>query len=82
MSCSCSATLANVLASWMEVNLKDSRYSTLQNRPEVRARYVEPWGVPLPGPEPVEQMSWMIGLLLAAIEDAAVPQSRLAHPHP
>ena len=62
---------ANVLASWMEVNLKDSRYSTLQNRPEVRARYVEPWGVPLPGPEPVEQMSWMIGLLLAAIEDAA-----------
>ncbi len=54
---------ANVLASWMEVNLKDARYSTLENRPDIRARYVEPWGVPLPGPDPVERMSWMIGLL-------------------
>ncbi len=62
---------ANVLASWMEINLKDSRYSTLENRPDIRARYVEPWGVPLPGPDPVERMSWMIGLLLAAIEEAS-----------
>ena len=38
--------------------------------------------MPLPGPDPVEQMSWMIGLLLAAIEDAATAASRLAHPHP
>ncbi|MGD0391968.1 MAG: sulfotransferase [Acidimicrobiales bacterium] len=62
---------ANVLASWMEINLKDSRYSTLENRPDIRARYVEPWGVRLPGPDPVERMSWMIALLLAAIEDAS-----------
>ncbi len=62
---------ANVLASWMEINLKDSRYSTLENRPDIRARYVEPWGVPLPGPDPVERMSWMIALLLAAIEEAS-----------
>jgi len=62
---------ANVLASWMEVNLKDSRYSTLENRADVRARYLEPWGVPRPGPDPIERMSWMIGLLLAAIEDVA-----------
>ncbi len=61
---------ANVLASWIEVNLKDSRNSTIENRPEIRARYVEPWGVPLPGDDPVERMSWRIGLLIAALEDA------------
>jgi Sulfotransferase family len=62
---------ANVLASWMAINLKDSRYSTLEHRPDIRARYVERWGVPMPGPDPVERMSWMIGLLLAAIEETA-----------
>ncbi len=61
---------ANVLASWMELNLKDARNSTLENRPEIRSRYLEPWGVPLPGPDPIERMSWRIGLLVAAIEDA------------
>ena len=62
---------ANVLASWMEVDLKDSRYSTLENRPDIRSRYLEPWGVPLPGADPIERMSWMIGLLLAVIEDTS-----------
>ena len=62
---------ASVLASWMELNLKDSRYSTLEHRRDIRVRYVEPWGIPLPGDDPVERMSWMIGLLLAAIEDTA-----------
>jgi Sulfotransferase family len=66
---------ANVLASWLEVNLKDSRNSTLETRPEIRARYLEPWGVPLPGPDPIERISWRIGLLVAVLEDA---QSR--HP--
>ena len=61
---------ANVLASWMELNLKDARNATLENRPEIRSRYLEPWGVPLPGPDPIERMSWRIGLLVAAIEDA------------
>ena len=61
---------ANVLASWMAVNLKDSRNSTLETRPEIRKRYIEPWGVPLPGPDPIERMSWRIGLLIAALEDA------------
>lgn len=61
---------ANILASWMEVNLKDARNSTLETRPDIRARYVEPWGVSLPGPDPVEQMSWKIGLLSAALDDA------------
>jgi len=67
---------ANVLASWMEVNLKDSRNSTLETRPEVRTRYLDPWDVRLPGPDPVEQMCWRIGLLTAALEDAAA-----RHPH-
>jgi hypothetical protein len=62
---------ANVLASWMETNVKDARNSTLETRPEIRARFLEPWGVPLPGPDPVERMSWRIGLLVAAIEEAA-----------
>ena len=61
---------ANVLASWMENNLKDSRNSTLETRDDIRERYLEPWGVPLPGPDPIERMSWRIGLLAAAIEDA------------
>jgi hypothetical protein len=66
---------ANVLASWMEVNLKDARNSTLEVRPEIRARYLEPWGVPQPGPDPIERMSWRIGLLIAVLEEA-----RTRHP--
>jgi hypothetical protein len=62
---------ANVLASWLELNLKDSRNSTLETRPEIRTRYLEPWGVPLPGPDPIERISWRIGLLTAVLEDTA-----------
>jgi hypothetical protein len=61
---------ANVLASWMEVNLKDARNATLETRPEVRTRFLGPWGVPLPGSDPIERMSWRIGLLTAALEEA------------
>ena len=61
---------ANVLASWMEVQLKDGRNSTLESRPEVRARYTDRWGVPQPGDDPIERMSWRIGLLVAALEEA------------
>ena len=61
---------ANVLASWSEVKLKDSRNSTLETRPEIRTRYLEPWGVPQPGADPVERMCWRIGLLTAALEDS------------
>jgi len=62
---------ANVLASWLELNLKDSRNTTLENSAAIRARYLEPWGVPPPGPEPIERMSWRIALLTAVIEDAS-----------
>jgi hypothetical protein len=61
---------ANVLASWMELNLKDARNSTLESRSDIRRRYLDPWGVGPPGPDPVERMSWRIGLLIAALEDA------------
>ena len=61
---------ANVLASWMEVQLKDGRNSTLESRPEVRTRYADRWDVPPPGPDPIEKMSWRIGLLIAALEEA------------
>jgi len=60
---------ANVLASWLDVHLKDARNSTLEHRPEIRTHYLEPWDVPLPGPDPVERMSWRIGLLVAATEE-------------
>ena len=65
----------NVLASWMEIGHKDGRNATLDSRPDIRARYVDRWGVPLPGPDPVEQMSWRICLLTAALEEAVA-----AHP--
>lgn len=61
---------ASVLASWMEVQLKDGRNSTLESRPEVRTRYTERWQVPPPGDDPIEKMSWRIGLLIAALEEA------------
>jgi hypothetical protein len=61
---------ANVLASWMEVQLKDGRNSTLESHPEVRSRYTDRWGVAPPGDEPIERMSWRIGLLVAALEEA------------
>jgi hypothetical protein len=61
---------ANVLASWMEVRLKDGRNSTLESRPEIKARYTDRWGVPQPGDDPVEKMCWRIGLLIAALEEA------------
>lgn len=61
---------ANVLASWMAVNLKDSRNRTLETRPEIQASYADRWGVPRPGSDPIELMSWRIGLLIAALEEA------------
>lgn len=60
---------ANVLASWLGMNLKDSRNTTLETSPRVRARFVERWGVPLPAPTRLEQMCWRIGLLTAALDE-------------
>ena len=60
---------ANVLASWMEMNLRISSSTILETRPDIRARYLDRWGVPLPGPDRVEQLSWRIGLLSAALDE-------------
>jgi hypothetical protein len=49
-----------VLASWMLVNLDDSRNATLGMRPEVRTRFFVPREVRPPGPDPVELMYWRI----------------------
>jgi hypothetical protein len=62
---------ANVLASWLELKVKDTRNSTLETRTDIRQRYVDRWGVRLPGPDPLEQQCWRIGLLVAAMEEAA-----------
>lgn len=62
---------ANVLASWQQVKLKDGRNATLETSPGIRTRYCDPWGVPPPGPDPVERMCWRIGLLTAVLEEAA-----------
>jgi hypothetical protein len=60
---------ASVLASWVEVNLKEGRYGTLESRPDIRARYLDRWGVPQPGPDRIETLSWRIGLLIAVLEE-------------
>ena len=62
---------ANVLASWSELRLKDARNTTLENDDQLRTRFLEPWGVAPPGPDPIERMSWRIGLLTAVLEDSA-----------
>lgn len=61
---------ASVLASWMEVNLKEGLYNTLESRPDIRARYLDRWDVPQPGPDPVERLSWRIGLLVSVLEES------------
>jgi hypothetical protein len=68
---------ANVLASWMEMNLRIGSSTILETRPDIRARYVDRWGVPLPGPDRVEQLSWRIGLLSAALEETLTANPRI-----
>ncbi len=68
---------ANVLSSWLGMNLKDSRSSVLESRPDVRSHYLDRWGVPLPGDDRVEQLSWRIALLTAALEEAVDRDPRL-----
>lgn len=60
---------ASVLASWMEVKLKDGSYSTLETRPDIRARYLDRWDVRPPGPDPIETLCWRIGFLIAVLEE-------------
>ena len=58
----------SVLASWMSLNLQD-RYTRLEDNPVVR-RSLEEWGVPLPGPDPLEHTIWLLGVLILTLEEA------------
>lgn len=65
---------ADVLASWIEVDLKEGEGAAkvpFESRGEVRSRDANPWGVPPPGRGRIERMCWRIGLLQAALEEAA-----------
>lgn len=65
---------ADVLASWIEVDLKEGEGAAkvpFEHREEVGSRDAIPWGVPPPGRTRIERMSWRIGLLQAALEEAA-----------
>jgi hypothetical protein len=61
---------ANVLASWLELDLPD-RDRGLDRLPAVRRRYITPWGIALPGPTALERAVWHLGLMTAALEEAA-----------
>ena len=60
---------AGVLASWLELGLPDADRG-LDRHLAVRARYVEPWGLPGPGAGRLSRAAWHIGLLSSALEDA------------
>jgi hypothetical protein len=61
---------ANVLASWLELELPD-RGRNLHLEPRARERYARPWGLPDPQPGPLAATVWQLGLLLSALEQAA-----------
>ena len=59
----------SILASWIGLDYSD-QYVPFQDRREVRDR-AEQWGVPLPGPDHLEQTIWRIGMFATALEEAA-----------
>jgi hypothetical protein len=61
---------ANVLASWLELDLAD-RDRGLDRSPAVQARYVRRWHLPPAGPGAIDRAVWQLGLLSAALEEAA-----------
>jgi len=60
----------NVLASWLALELNE-RYVRLEENELVRSRFLDRWGVPRPGRDPLERMVWQIGLLTTGLEEAA-----------
>jgi hypothetical protein len=60
----------NVLSSWLALNLNE-QFIHLEENPAVRTRLLSPWGVPAPGPDLLERMIFTIGVLSAALEEAA-----------
>ena len=61
---------ANVLSSWIELDLPD-RNRSLFEREEVQERYIRRWGLPVPRNDLVEAAGWQIGLLTAALEESS-----------
>jgi hypothetical protein len=59
----------NVLASWLNLSLNE-RFVNLLEIPGVRS-LLERWKVDPPGPDPVEQMIFQIGVLTTGLEEAA-----------
>ena len=68
---------ANVLASWLELDLPD-RDRSLDRWPPSRTATRARWHVPSPGPEPLARMVWQLGLFTASLEEAAARHPRLA----
>jgi hypothetical protein len=66
---------ASVLASWLELDLPD-RDRHLDTHPVVRRRYLAPWGISVPGSDPLERAVWQLGLLTAALEEAVANHPR------
>ncbi len=60
----------NVLASWLALDLND-QFVRLEENPAVRSRFLDPWGVTAPGPDPLERMIFTIGVLSTALEAVA-----------
>jgi Sulfotransferase family len=60
----------NVLSSWLTLNLNE-QFVHLEENPAVRTRLLNPWGVAVPGPDPLERMIFTIGVLSTALEAAA-----------
>jgi hypothetical protein len=60
----------NVLASWLALNLNE-QFVRLEENPAVRSRFLNPWGVAAPGPDPLERMIFSIGVLSTALEAVA-----------
>jgi hypothetical protein len=61
---------ASVLSSWREMGLPDQDRA-LDQHPAVLARFVGPWGLPVPGPDAFSRAAWQVCLLTAALLDSA-----------
>jgi Sulfotransferase family len=61
---------ANVLSSWLDLKLPDQD-RRLSEVLQVQERFGRPWGLPEPGRGAVEAAAWQVGLLTAALEQAA-----------
>jgi hypothetical protein len=66
---------ANVLASLLELDLPD-RDRALDGVAAVTELYMDPWGLTPPGGDPLDRTVWQLGLLTAALEEAAARHPR------